>query len=106
MPATFAERLDELLGLSSYAGRCQSAVAAAEKAHYGARHGQKAEPARAARAARRELDAAEARLTTVRRRFLRDFAPDPHTGVVGDDSDSATQRAPAGSSSPTTPDHE
>lgn len=102
MPASFTERLDELLGLASYAGRCASAVAAAERAHFGARHGRKAEPARELRAARRALDAAESRLTKTRGRFLRDFAPDPHTGVAGDDTGGASSLKLSASSSSTT----
>lgn len=70
MPATTEERLDELLGMASYTGRCAAALAAAEKAHYGARHGQKAEPARTVRECRKELAQAERRLTEARARFL------------------------------------
>lgn len=106
MPATFPERLDELLGLASYAGRCASAVATAERMHYGARHGQKAEPARDLRAARRTLAAAEAQLVKARRRFCRDFAPDPHTAVAGDDSGDATTRELGASSSSASADRE
>lgn len=85
MPATFTERLDELLGLASYAGRCAVRLAAAETAHRGARHGRKAEPARHVRECRRDLANAERRLASARARFLRG-APDLPAPVVADDT--------------------